>query len=182
MKRLIKVDMNGSYKLGMDEVMGLRSAMIKAFQPVLDVINDKVYWGPVKFEDAEYKSRDGFRANSSNCGGIVIDLIIPKCEECEFDYLEFGEYDCGEFCSESECTCDQDGGLDARLRIWFKFEGLEDGTLNFYINACGGNGDAPYFRIGNLSDIFEATFTAKSIEGISRAASKHVKKLLSIIK
>jgi len=55
MKRLIKVDMNGSYKLGMDEVMGLRSAMIKAFQPVLDVINDKVYWGPVKFEDAEYK-------------------------------------------------------------------------------------------------------------------------------
>jgi hypothetical protein len=191
-KSKIQVDMNGSYKLGMHEVVGLREAMAKAFEPVRALVQERVYWSEVEFKDAEYKSRDGFIPNKDNCGGVMIDLVIPKCEESSFSFLEFGECDgCNEDCSvcmatlpdsSGECMSESENHLDARLRIWFKFEGInDDGNLEFYINACGGNGDAPYFRIGNLADVFEAQFTAKSVAGIQRAASKHIKALIKAL-
>jgi hypothetical protein len=49
------------------------------------------------------------------------------------------------------------------------------------LNVCGGNNDAPYYRLKYLPDIFEAEFTASSVAGIKRAASKHVQKILKLI-
>lgn len=67
--------MNESYKLGMNEVVGLRKAMIKAFKPVVGALQEKTYWHEnLKPEDAEYISRYGFIANSDNRGGLIIDL------------------------------------------------------------------------------------------------------------
>lgn len=187
----IKVEMNGSYKLGMNEVVGLREAMAKALQPIREILRDKAYWDEsLDFEDAEYKSRSGFIANKDNCGGLMLCLQVPDCEQYDFSFLEFGECDecaqntegkeCGangEYCSSSD-----EGYLNAYLRIWFKFEGInEAGELEFYINACGGNGDAPYFRVEHLADLFEASFTCRSVAGLQRAASKHIKALLKIL-
>jgi hypothetical protein len=184
----IQVEMNGSYKLGLNEVVGLKDALAKVMAPVLKHLQSKVYWSELELEEAEYKGRDGFIPNRDNCGGLILDLVIPKCEGYEFDFLEFGECDgCNHDCSKctaeenssGECMAETDGHLDARLRIWLKFEGInDDGEMEFYLNACGGNGDAPYFRIKNLGDLFQAEFTAKSVAGIQRAASKHIQKLL----
>lgn len=194
MKPKFKIEMNRSYKLGMNEVVGLREAMIKAFKPIVDALQEKTYWHEnLKSEDAEYTSRDGFIANSDNRGGLIIDLVLPSCERMSFDHLvEFGECDgCNDDCSactsqpnsSGECMAEVENYLDARLRIWFKFEGVtDDGKLQFYINACGGNGDAPYFRIENLTDLFEASFTASSLEGIQRASAKHINKLTKLIR
>lgn len=199
MKRAIKIQMGDSYKLGMNEVVGLRQAMLEVFQPVATHLNELDNWSGddwFKIEDVEYKSRDGFIAHSHNCGGLELRAVVPKCGEYEFDFLEFGECDecgtpelglnkhgepaqCGY--EGQECAHISDGHLDAQLRVWFKFEGLEDGTLKFYICAGGGNGDAPYFRTKYESDLFEASFEAKSIQGIKRAASKHVKALLKVL-
>lgn len=200
LNKKIEVKMGNSYKLGMNEVVGLKQAMAETLKPVVDSIVDKVYWTSAEHivKDAEYKSRDGFIANSDNRGGIMIDLVIPSCERYDFGYLEFGECDgCNKDCtvcrgsiddpkneeySGGECGSEVEGHLDARLRIWFKFEGInDDGELEFYINGCGGNGDAPYFRIKNLPDFFEASFACKSVAGIKRAAAKHIKKLLKIV-
>ena len=190
----IQVDMKGSYKLGMNEVIGLRDAMLAAFQPVVDAIKAKAYWNEtLAADDAEYKSRDGFIPHSHNCGGLQLGLVIPKCEEYEFGFLEFGECDgCNDDCTKctasdetgsGECMSNVDGYLDAYLRIWFKFEGIDDdGRMQFYVNACGGNGDAPYFRVEHLSDIFEAQFSCKSVKGLQRAATKHIKALLKALK
>lgn len=188
----IQIEMKGSYKLGMNEVVGLRGALAKALEPVRAYVADRAYWTEVKFEDAEYKSRDGFIANRDNCGGLFVDIIVPKCEGDSFPCLEFGECDgCNEDCSKctadeedssGECMSETEGHLDARLRVWLKFEGInEDGEMEFYLNACGGNGDAPYFRVGNLADLFEADFTAKSVAEVPRAAAKHVKALLKVL-
>lgn len=190
----IKVNMGGSYKLGMNEVEGLREAIAESFKPVRDALREKVYWGDqLKFENVEYKSRDGFIPYSHNCGGLAIDLIIPKCEEYSFGFIEFGECDgCSddnESCTgddskypeySGQCRYESEGYLDARLRIWFKFEGInEDGELEFYLNASGGNYDAPYFR--SIPTVFEASFTCKSVKGLKRAAAKHVKALVAMI-
>ncbi len=183
----VEIKMGDSYKLGMNEVVGLREAMASVFKPVQTALLEHVYWNGCEMESVEYKSRDGFIANKHNCGGLAIDLIIPSCEQHDFNLLEFGECDdCGgdgEYCCAEkggECISESEGHLDARLRIWFKFEGInEDGELEFYINASGGNNDAPYFR--NTPDLFEASFTAKSLAGIARAASKHMKQLTKLI-
>ena len=189
MKQAIKIEMRGSYKLGMDEVVGLKEAIIKAFKPVQDALKDKVYWNECVMEDVEYRSRDGFIAYKHNCGGIEIDLVIPFCERYEFDHiLEFGECDdcvndeqCGY--KGMECAAENDGLLDARFRIWFKFEGINDqGEMKFYLTAHGGNGDAPYFRPAHLDDVFEASFTTKTVAGVQRAASKHIKALVALIR
>lgn len=193
MKPSIQIAMNGSYKLGMNEVVGLEQAIQAAFQPVLDQLNEQESWsgdGWFKLEPVEYARRDGFIPHSHNCGGLAIDSIIPKCGESAFSCLEFGECDgCygdgdeEKCCAEmgGECAYECDGHLDARLRIWFKFEGFdkETGELAFYINASGGNTDAPYFR--NTPTIFEASFTCKSVAGVSRAANKHIKALMKVL-
>jgi hypothetical protein len=170
MNKKIKINSRNSYKIG---------------------IQDKAYWlrDNSILEESEYKSRDCFMAHSHNCGGIEIRQIIPECEQSEFDYLEFGEWDGTHYCDESDtdncdCSYENDGHYDAKLRIWFKFEGYdsESGELSFYLYLGGGNGDAPYFRTHSEQTIFEASFTCKSVEGLKRSANKHFKDLLKIIK
>ena len=176
-------------KVGMDEIVGLEDAMRKVFKPIETTLLDKMYWcrgdedGIV--HKAEYKSRDGFIPHSHNCGGLKIVQVVPKCEEYEFGFLEFGEWDGEHYCEDTdncECHYDCDGEYDALLDIWFKFEGLDEetGELKFYLVLSGGNNDAPYFR--NQPTLFEAEFTCKSIAGLNRAASKHIKALLKLIK
>lgn len=184
----IKILNTDSYKIGINEIEGLKDAMTQVLKPIQDHIDSEVYWGPYKFEESEYKSRDGFIPYSSNYGGLELTVYIPKCESYDFPYVEFGE--CDECNGETqcgyhgqECASEGEGHLDAKLRIWLKFEGYneETGELSFYLYVGGGNGDAPYFRSKYETDIFEAEFSAKSIKGISRAASKHVKALLKVI-
>lgn len=185
-----------SYKIGLDEVVGLETAMREALKPLSDLIQDKAYWTDSKHlvETAEYKSRDGFIPHSHNCGGLMISLVVPKCESYSWGFLEFGECDgCDETGTEctgddekfpdhgGECGSDSEGHLDAALRIFFKFEGLTDGVLSFYLNISGGNGDAPYFRSKHLADIFEAEFECKSVEGIKRAAARHIKAAIKAV-
>lgn len=182
MKHTIEIKQNpASYKVGMNEVVGLEQAIRNAFQPIQEELKKHVYWDEVDMEPVEYTGRDGFTPYSHNHGGLAIDLILPECESYDFSYIEFGERDCTENgCDENECTCDSDGELDARLRIWFKFEGInEAGELEFYIDMSGGNHDAPYFR--NTPTIFECSFTCKSVQGLKRAAVKHIKALLNVM-
>lgn len=192
------VSNHNSYKIGVDEIVGLKQAMMEVMAPIQASIKDRIYWSDVDLGEAEYKSRDGFIAHSHNCGGIMIREVIPKCEEYDFGFLEFGECDmCGtaECVNDKgepiqcgykgmECASESDGYLDAQLRIWLKFEGYDEetGELSFYLYCGGGNGDAPYFRTKYESDLFEASFTCKSVAGLKRAASKHVKALLAVIK
>ena len=104
-------------------------------------------------------------------------MEFGECEECgDAKKYPQGDHQCGY--DGVECADESDGGLDAALRIWFKFEGLEDGALKFYLYAGGGNGDAPYFRTKGEIDLFEASFECKSLGGLKRAAAKHVKALL----
>jgi hypothetical protein len=189
----LKID-NSSYKVGVNEIEGLADAMRNALAPVSEFLKGKVYWDDCTVEPTEYKSRDGFIPYTDNCGGFEISLVIPKCESCEFDFLEFGECDeCGKETDSDghlmqcgyegqECASDNEGHLDAHLRVWLKFEGLsDDGTMEFYLTCHGGNGDAPYFRTKYSVDIFETEFTAKSIAGVSRQAKIAVAKLLKKI-
>lgn len=199
-KSKIEINMGNSYKCGMNEVVGLREAIAEAFKPVLEVLRSNAYWyEELDFDDVEYLSRDGFIPHSHNKGGLMIGLHVPKCEEYDFSFLEFGECDgCNKDCNRccgaiddpkdpdynhGECHSECDNQLGAYLRIWFKFEGInEDGELEFYINACGGNGDAPYFRVEHLTDLFDASFTAKSVIGVTLAAAKHIKALVKILR
>jgi hypothetical protein len=184
----LKIDMSDSYKCGVDEVAGLKRAMGEAMLPVLKHLNALESWsgdGWFKFSEAEYKSRDGFRANSSNCGGVLIESVIPKCGEYDFDFLEFGEYserEPGQSDEDYDSQRDSeecDGHLDAALRIWFKFEGFSDeGKMQFYVNASGGNGDAPYFRTQHLTDFFEASFECKTLAELKRKAAPVMRKLI----
>jgi hypothetical protein len=167
-----------SYKIGIDEIVGLKSAMTDVMKPIQALIKSKIYWSEVELEEAEYKSRSGFIPHSHNHGGIQITEIIPKCEEYEFGFLEFAST-CGP--DGSGCECDDEGHLSAKLAVWLKFEGIDgDGNLSFYLILHGGNNDAPYFRDSN--DIFEAEFTCKSVSGLKRASAKHVRKLLEVMR
>lgn len=179
--------MGNSYKLGMQEIIGLEFAMREVFKPVQELIAESAYWtdSDSLVDTVEYKSRDGFIANKHNCGGLQIRIVVPKCEEYDWSFLNFGECDdckpgdngqCGY--NGQECLSESEGHLDAALRIWFKFEGIEGDELKFMLYVGGGNGDAPYFRSHAETDIFEAEFTCKSVAGLKRAASKHIKALL----
>lgn len=181
-------DAKNSYKIGIDEIVGLKDAMLSVMRPVQAVIKNKIYWSDVNLETAEYRRRDGFIPHSHNCGGIQITEVIPKCEESSFDFLTFGECDlyndpdyadsCGP--NGSGCQCDNEGHLSAKLAVFLKFEGIDDtGALNFYLILHGGNQDAPYFRTS--TDVFEAEFSCKSVAGLNRAASKHIAKLINIL-
>lgn len=176
-------------KIGIDEVVGLKQAMIDLMKPIQSALKENIYWSDVELNESKYKSRDGFMPYSSNCGGIDIVEVIPQCEEYSFKFLDFGEWDGTHYCDGKDhenckCSMSNDGELDAKLRIWFKFEGIDDSTkaLKFYLYMGGGNDDAPYFRTKYEATLFEAEFECKSVKGLKRAASKHVNKLLKLIK
>ncbi len=187
MKSKLKIKAVKSYeKIGVDEIEGLYDEMISTLTPVTKAIKDLAYWiDETPWTPSEYKSRDGFYAHSHNLGGPELYIVIPKCEEYNFDFLEFGDYEpqekgqSDEDYEESMQSEEGDGLLDAKLRVWLKLESIENNTLSFYLVLEGGNDDAPYFR--NTPTIFEADFQCKSVKGLKRAASKHIKKLLNII-
>lgn len=176
-------------KVGIDEIQGLKQAMKVLMKPIQDILKQNIYWHEVELTEAEYNSRDGFIPHSDNCGGIQIREHIPQCEQYEFDYLEFGQWDGEHYCGDDKsnsCNCmyDDDGGYDAYLSIWFKFEGYDTTTkeLSFYLVMSGGNNDAPYFREQYLPTLFEASFTCKSVFELKRIATKHINKLIKVIK
>lgn len=170
-----------SYKIGVDEIVGLKQAMQQVMQPVLTLIREKAYWNDnLQFDAIEYKSRDGFIANSHNFGGVSIGVCVPQCEEQDWQFLEFGELT--EEYTREEDFYSNEGELDAYIHIILKFEGIdENGTLKFYINVSGGNNDAPYFRFSQLPDLYEGEFTCKTVTGMKRAAAKHVKAVLKLV-
>jgi len=185
-------------KVGVQEIGDLLPTMRKLVSPIQEVIKEHIYWNDCDFEESEYKSRDGFIPYSHNCGGLELTVVIPKSESYEFEHLvKFGECEDCQNSTETnkhgdtklcgyagvECGSESEGYLDAKLRIWFKFEGLnEDGEMEFYLYCGGGNDDAPYFRTKYEKDVFEASFTAKTIAGISKAAKPHIQKLVNKIK
>lgn len=171
---------NQSYKIGVDEIEGLRAALVDAISPVTKALKSKIYWyDEIEINDLEYKSRDGFIPYSHNFGGVKIGLHIPECESYEFDFLEFGEPEINEETGE---PFENEGELDAYLRIIIKFEGFDDdGYMTFYVNVSGGNNDAPYFRVKNMPDLFEAEFRCKTVSGIKRASNKAVKGILKLM-
>ncbi len=186
---------HNSYKTGLNEYQGLNKALREVLKPVQTFIKDKIYWNDCTLEDSEYKSRDGFIPYSHNFGGIQVHVVIPKCEQYEFGFLSFGECeDCGnaELYPEgdhqcgyngTECASEVEGHLDASLRIWLKFEGIDQKTGNgmFYLVCAGGNGDAPYFRTKYEETYFEAEFTAKNIKDLKIKSKKHIQKLLKVL-
>jgi hypothetical protein len=193
MKHQLTKSAHLSYKIGVDEIVGLKAAMIDVLKPIQKIIKNKVYWNDCELEAVEYKRRDGFIPHSHNCGGVEFSLVIPKCEEYEFGFIEFGECDgCaddGKTClgddtlypeNGGECGYISEGHLDALLRVRLKFEGIQDdGSLQFYLFLEGGNNDAPYFR--NVPTVFEAEFSCKTVSGLKRAAAKHVKALIKAV-
>lgn len=180
-------------KVGVNEVQGLKKALHEVMEPIREKLNEHIYWDDKKLIDSEYTSRDGFIPHAHNCGGVELILVIPKCEEYDFGFLEFGECDeCGKEdlgldrygspkqCGYNgdECAAEADGHLNAKLRIWLKFEGIEDGKMNFWLYLGGGNGDAPYFRTKYEADVFEKSFQAKNIIDFKKQAKKAVNQLI----
>lgn len=183
-------------KEGFHELRGLSKAMTDVLKPLSEHLESALYWKDAPaFEPSEYKARDGFMPFSSNHGGLECVAVIPSCERYDWDFLEFGECDeCGSAelglnrygspkqCGYNgdECSAESEGHLDAKLRIWFKFEGVNDkGEMEFYLYMGGGNGDAPYFR--NEPTIFEASFKARTLRELRERAKKHVAKLMKVM-
>jgi hypothetical protein len=168
-------------KVGVDEIEGLKPLMLELMRPLQAKVKEHVYWNDCALTEAPYKSCDGFIPHSYNCGGIQLDLVIPKCEEYEFSFLEFGECDDAECIANHEhhCSYEDEGHLDAGLSVWFKFEGYnqETGELKFYLVLSGGNSDAPYFR--SMPTIFETEFTAKTLAGVRLFGERAIKKLIN---
>lgn len=179
------------YKVGVDEVVGLKTAMQKVMQPVADALGEIQSWGDrdwFKLEELEYKSRDGFSAHSHNHGGIEISSVIPECGQMDFPMLAWPEYtpsdkgmseDAQDEERETEAV---EGYLDSHLRIILKFEGIDEttGHLTFYINACTCD-EAPYFRLKYSSDLFESEFTCASVKGLERASARHIKAMMRVL-
>lgn len=178
---VLKPSAKHSYKIGVDEIEGLKEAMQSVMIPVRDALRAKAYWNEsLDFGALEYKSRDGFIPYSHNFGGVEIGLIVPQCEEHDWGFLEFGELT--EEYTRDEDPYENEGELDAYLRIILKFEGFDDsGNMQFYLNVSGGNNDAPYFRVSNLPDLFEAEFTCRTVKGLKRVSSKHIKNIVNLI-
>ncbi len=186
-------------KIGLNEVVGLSSALRYAMAPLVDLIASKTHWTDAStlLDEVEYTSRDGFWAHSHNCGGLSIDVTIPECEKDEWDFLEFGECDeCGKESDTKgnalqcgyegqECALANEGHLSAHLRIWLKFEGFEGGSngmMQFYLVASGGNNDAPYFREKHMPTLFETSFRARTLQSAERQALAAVRKMIRSFK
>lgn len=163
------------YKIGVNEVDGLKPLMIKLMKPLKTALKKNLYWSDVNLHEAEYISRDGFIPHSHNAGGIEIFEVIPKSEEYDFGFLTFGDYD------EEDEEHENDEGLEAALQIFFKFEGYDPETkkLSFYLVLSGGNNDAPYFR--NIPTLFETEFTAKSLAEVKNKGELAIKKLIKFM-
>lgn len=170
-------------KTGLNEVVGLKECLVSLMQPIHELLSDRAYWTDLGLEEAEYKSRDGFIPHSHNCGGVQLHLVVPKCEEGSFSFLAFGECDDEECDHEIECSSESEGHLDAALRIWFKFEGIDEETneLKFWLYVGGGNGDAPYFRSKHEATIFEKSFSVKSLEELNVVGAAAVQEMLKVI-
>jgi hypothetical protein len=183
-----KIKNTGSYKVGLNEIEGLEQTIHSLMVPIQRILKSKIYWtSKIDLSSVEYKSRDGFIAHSHNCGGLKIQLVIPKTEESEFEFLEFGECDhedCPDYEETGECVSEDAGHLDAALNIWFKFEGLDEETGNaqFYIAVFGGNGDAPYFRTKYMTDIYEYEFNASDLNDLQKKAQKPIQDIINILK
>lgn len=179
-------------KVTIDKVEGLAKVLEGLMAPVRDHLAEHVYWNDLKVTPSEYQSRDGFIPYASNCGGFELEFVVPKCEEHNFQFLDFGQCeDCGseahggEMCGYGgqECCSECEGHLNAKLRVWLKFEGQDaGGTLRFYLYAGGGNGDAPYFRTEHEATLFEREFTAKTLAGVRRQGTAAVRALLEVLK
>lgn len=173
-------------KVGVNEVKGLREELIKVVEPIQDILRDKAYWDKYMiFEDSEYISRDGFIPHSDNHGGLEIGLHVPECEKYDFDFMGFGEWDGEHYCDKTdtencECPFGSDGEYDAYMRIWLKFEGIQDGFMHFYLVMSGGNDDVPYFK--SIPTLFEAEFKCKTLSQISKVSKVHINKLVKMIK
>lgn len=184
--KTLKIDRTG-YKVGSQEIAGMHAAMSEVLAPLLAALKDRIYWDDnLGFGPAEYKSRDGFIPHSHNKGGLELHTVIPKCEEYNFGFLEFGECeDCGEAqCGYhgQECGAESEGHLDAAFRVWLKFEGFNaDGRMEFYLVASGGNGDAPYFREKHFTTLFERSFTARTLAEFRTRGARAVKALVRMI-
>lgn len=178
----IKVNMNGSYKLGLDEVEGLNDALSEALNPLTEALNKLCYWTTIEPEKTEYKRRDGFIPHAHNCGGLLLFVIVPKCEEYDFSFLDFNEYE--SICEDGrcgECDCCNPEHLALAFRVWLKFEGLDDGTMSFYLYASQ-NDEAPYFRNNYETDLFEKEFESQSLEETKLKASHAVRELMKTLK
>lgn len=181
-----EINIGGSYKVGVDEIVGLKAELRNAIKPLVAALKSEVYWmNEIPVESIEYKSRGGFIPHSHNHGGVEINLVIPKCEGYKFPALEFGECEgCNDDCtkctrfdenSSGECVSENEGHLDARLRIIILFEGInENDELEFYVNVCGGNGDAPYFRIQHLGDLYNGEFKASTVGDVVKKSKRCV--------
>ena len=172
-----------TYKIGMNEVEGLRDSILKAIEPMVEVLSDSMCFGDQSIEDAEYTRRDGFIPHSHNHGGIQMHVHLPKCQEYDFSWIEFDEYEtnCEEGnCGECDVCCDE-GHFDAFVKFWFKFEGIdEDGNMQFYINLSGGAQDAPYFR--TVPTLAETEFTAKTLKQVETKGRQAVLKIIKDLK
>lgn len=172
-----------SHKIGLDEIEGLTPILNNLFKPLLNEISEHTYWIDnltEHLDESEYKSRDGFMAYDHNCGGLDLTLVLPKCEMYSFEYVDFGECWEPDDSDMEDHECDEH--CDAKLRIWLKFEGLDEaGTLNFYLYMGGGNGDAPYFRVKDEQTYFETQFEAKTLNQVTKNGKKAVNKLLKLI-
>jgi hypothetical protein len=187
---MIAIQNTGSYKIGLNEVIGLKDAMREAMKPIQDLIKEKTYWiDEVEISESEYKSRDGFIPHSNNCGGLEIFQIIPKYELDNFDCIPVTE--CTEYDNDGNETdlgnheCDEN--CDHSLRIWFKFEGIElqgegKSVLKFWLYMGGGNDDAPHFRTKHEKTIFEYDFDAIDVKQFKFRAKEAVKKLTEVLK
>ena len=180
---MAKLKINTSnYKIGLNEIGGLETVLHMLAQPIVNYLKSEIYWATPKFTPVEYESRDGFIANSHNCGGLDFNAVIPKCEEYDFGFLNFGECDDSECNHECSCSYEEEGHLDASLRIWLKFEGLnDDGRMMFYFVVAGGNGDAPYFRHKYEETVFETSFTCETLNDLKIVGSRRVNKLIKAI-
>lgn len=173
-----------------DEIKGLESTMLELVKKAAKPLKDKLYWIDdldSRVEISEHRSRDGFIPYSNNKGGAELSLILPYSGQYEFDFIEFGEHDsnCLLNTLDSDCTCgEQDGLLDAKLRIWLKYEGLDDMTKkpSFWFYIGGGNSDAPYFRPASENTIFETELTATSIPELKRKMNKLILKTNKLLK
>lgn len=171
-------------KIGLNEVKGLEEVLRELVASIEAHLKDNIYWNECKFDQAEYQSRDGFIAHSHNHGGLELGVVIPKCEEYDFEFLEFGECDSDECDHDHSCDYEDEGHLDAYLRIFFKFEGFCEttGKMKFYLELSGGNGDAPYFRTKYLADIFSIEFEAKDFKELRTKGKIVVNKLLKVMR
>ncbi len=195
-KAYVRIEKNDSYKVGMDEIPGLKEALLEVMNPIKEALSEKIYWSSeIEINDQEYKSRDGFSAYPDNCGGLQICEVIPQCESYEFDFLNFGEYEASDIEGHENMTKEQlqeaieeayqgdTDHLDAIFRCVMKFEGFDErGNMIFYFFLEGGNGDAPYFRQGRQSTIISGEFKAKTLKDIKKKSAKHINKVLKLLK